>query len=79
MKLGCTQYKKSSRDVPPTWVAKSASWNINDPLVQNFVQYMNGSIFQRNFQIWAKIGSNLRKFVKNQVLLVKIWPKIMPN
>ena len=27
-----TQYKKSYRDVPQIWVAKSASWNINDPL-----------------------------------------------
>ena len=29
---GGTQYKRLYGDVPPTWVAKSASWYINDPL-----------------------------------------------
>ena len=29
---GGTQYKRPYGDVPPTWVAKSASWYINDPL-----------------------------------------------
>ena len=27
-----TQYKRPYGDVPPTWVAKSASWYMNDPL-----------------------------------------------
>ena len=26
------QYKRPYKDVPPTWVAKSASWYMNDPL-----------------------------------------------
>ena len=29
-------------------------------------------------QIWAKIGSNLRKFWEKSVILFKIWPKIEP-
>ena len=29
-------------------------------------------------QIWAKIGSNFRKFWKKLVILFKIWPKIRP-
>ena len=27
-----TQYKRHYGDKPPTWVAKSASWCMNDPL-----------------------------------------------
>ena len=34
--------------------------------------------FSKYSQIWAKIGSNLRKFVKNWVILLKTWPKIGP-
>ena len=30
--LGGTQYKRPYGDVSPTWVAKSASWYLNDPL-----------------------------------------------
>ena len=59
---GGTQYKSAYRDVPQTWVAKSASWFINDPLLQ--------------FGIWMgrffKMFSNLRKFEKNWS---KIVPK----
>ena len=29
---GSTQFKRPYRDVPPTWVAKPASWYMNDPL-----------------------------------------------
>ena len=32
----------------------------------------------RFFKIWAKFGSNLRKFWKKLVILFKIWPKIGP-
>ena len=32
--------------------------------------------FSKFGQIWAKIGSNLRKFWKKLVILFKIWPKI---
>ena len=32
--------------------------------------------FSKSSQIWAKIDSNLRKFWKNQTILLKIWPKI---
>ena len=34
--------------------------------------------FSKVPQIRAKIGSNLRIFWKNQVILLKIWPKIGP-
>ena len=34
--------------------------------------------FSKSGQIWAKIGSNLRKFWKKLVILFKIWPKIGP-
>ena len=34
--------------------------------------------FSKFGQIWAKIGSNLRKFWRNMVILFKIWPKIGP-
>ena len=34
--------------------------------------------FSKFSQIWAKIGSNLRKFWKNRPILLKIWPKIGP-
>ena len=34
--------------------------------------------FSKLGQIWAKIGSNLRKFWKKLVILFKIWPKIGP-
>ena len=34
--------------------------------------------FSKFGQIWAKIGSNLRKFRKKSVILFKIWPKIEP-
>ena len=27
-----TQYRRSYGDVPPTWIAKSVSWYMNDPL-----------------------------------------------
>ena len=35
--------------------------------------------FSKFGQIWAKIGSNLRKFWKKYVILFKIWPKIRPT
>ena len=34
--------------------------------------------FSKFAQIWAKIGSNLRKFWKNRMILLKNWPKIRP-
>ena len=34
--------------------------------------------FSKVPQIWAKIGSNLRKLWKNRVILLKIWLKIGP-
>ena len=35
---GLLNTKKPYRDVPPTWVAKSAFWYMNDPLkMQNLV------------------------------------------
>ena len=34
--------------------------------------------FSKSGQIWAKIGSNLRKFWKKSVISFKIWPKIGP-
>ena len=29
---GSTKYKRPYEDVPPTWVPKSGSWYMNDPL-----------------------------------------------
>ena len=74
---GGTQYKRLCRDVLPTWVAKSASWYMNRPYkMQNLVhEWANFSKFP---QIWVKISSNLRKFWKNWVILLKTWPKIAP-
>ena len=46
------------------------------PLIKCKIWYMNGSIFSKFSQIWAQTGSNLRKCWKNQVILLKIWPKI---
>ena len=34
--------------------------------------------FSKSGQIWAKIGSNLRKFWKKSVISFQIWPKIGP-
>ena len=48
------------------------------PIIKCKIWYMNGSIFSKFGQIWAKIGSNLRKFWKKLVILFKIWPKIGP-
>ena len=63
-----TQYKRPYRDVPQTWVPKSASWFINDPFF--YAKFgMNGLIFT--------IFSNLKKIgKKNQVILVIIWLKL---
>ena len=38
---------------------------------------MNGRFFKIS-QIWAEIGSNLGKFKKNRVIVLKIGPKIWP-
>ena len=70
---GGTQYKRSYGDVLPTWVAKSASWYMNDP-IQNAKFGIWMDWFFKIF--WNLIGSNLRKFWKNPVILLKIWPKI---
>ena len=59
---GRTQYKRSYGDVPQTWVAKSASWYIVPYFIQNLTfEFVD---FQKFSQIWAKNGSNLRKFEK---------------
>ena len=42
--------------------------------MQNFVyEWVD---FSKKHQIWDKIGLNLRKFWKNWVILLKIWPEI---
>ena len=72
---GYAQYKMPYEDVPQKWVAESATWYINDTLIKCKTWYLNGSIFFFNLnlsQIWFKF----RKWWKNQVILVKIWPKI---
>ena len=35
--------------------------------------------FSQFSQIWAKIGSNLRKFLKNRAILLKIWENLVQN
>ena len=67
---GGTQYERPYRDMLPTWVAKSAFWYMNDPLQKYKIWYMNGLIFQN----WLK----LRKFWKNQEILLTIWHKVKP-
>ena len=69
---GVTRYKRPYGDVPPTWVAKSVSWYMNECKIW----YINGLIFSKFSPILAKIGSNVRKFWKNRVILLTIWPKI---
>ena len=39
-----TQYKRPNRDVPPTWVAKLASWYINDPCIMQNLVFLEQSI-----------------------------------
>ena len=67
----------------PTGMCRLHGWR-NQPLgilmtpyeMQNLVyEWVDISKFG---QIWAKIGSNLRKFWKKFVILFKIWPKIRP-
>ena len=53
-------------------VAKSSSWYSNDPPILCKVCYINGSIFI----FFSKICDSNLENLKNQVILVKIWPKI---
>ena len=48
------------------------------PLIKCKIWYMNGLIFQKFPKFEPKLGSNLRKFCKNRVILLKIWLKIGP-
>ena len=48
---GGSQYKRPYGDVPPTWVAKSASWYMNDPFIKCKIWYVNGSVFKNFSQI----------------------------
>ena len=57
---GSSQYKRPYRDVPPTWVAKSTSWYMNDPL-QNA---KFGIWMCQCFQICPNLGQNWLKFNK---------------
>ena len=62
---GGTQYKRPYGNVLQTWIAKSASWYINDPLFYaKFGIWMDR--FSKFSPIWAKIGSNLTKFEKKK-------------
>ena len=73
---GGTQYKRSYRDVPQTWVAKLASWYINDPLFYAKLIWMGGF-----FKMFPNLShQNWLKFKKiwNHVTFVQIWPKIGP-
>ena len=72
---GGTQYKRPYRDVPPTWVAKSASGYMNDPL-----HYAKFGIWMGRFlKMFPNLSQNWLKFKKileNQVILLKIWHKV---
>ena len=52
MRRGGTQYKRHYGDVPPTWVAKSASWYMNESpykmqnLVYEWVDFQNFPKFE---------------------------------
>ena len=59
---GGTQYKRLYGDVPLTWVAKSASWYMNDHLIKCKIQYTYEWIDLSKFpQIWAKTLENFGK------------------
>ena len=63
--------QKNLRECAANMGSKSASWFMNDPLLnakRKKKWYMNGSIF-KNFQ-------KFEPSLKNRVILVKIWPKI---
>ena len=45
------------------------------PLIKCKIWYVNELIFQ-TLPIWAKIGSNLRKFWENLAILLKLGPKL---
>ena len=52
---GGTQYKRPYKDVPPTWVAKSASWSLNDLLFYaKFGKWMG-----KFFNYFLKLKPNL--------------------
>ena len=55
---GGTQYKRPYGDVPPTWVAKSASWYINDPLLDSY--FMQNLVYEWDF--FFKFEPNWFKF-----------------
>ena len=46
------------------------------PFIKCRIWYMNGSIFQNLTKFELKLAQILRKFWKNQVILLKIWSKI---
>ena len=68
---------KDHGDVPLTWVAKSASWYINDSL---FNAKFGTDIWMGQFLSFlstlSQVGLNLRTFEKKSGNLVKIWPKM---
>ena len=91
--LGGTQYKIPYGNVPPTWVAKSASLYMNDTyntLIKSpmkckvwyvnwpiFQNYMNGSIFQSFPKIKPKLAQIKKKMQKSGDF-AQIWRKIDP-
>ena len=66
--LGGTQYKRPYGDVPPTWVAKSTSW------------YMNDSILNENFGIcmdwFFNIFPKFKNILEKSGDFAQIWLKI---
>ena len=64
----------STKDPSPTWVAKSASWYINDPLFHAKFWYKNGSIvqiflkFEPKSKKW-KIKQTKQNKTKNQQVI----------
>ena len=67
-----TQYKRPYENVPPIWVAKSASWYMNDPLWNAEFGVWMGQFFK----IFSNLSQNWPKFKKiwkNQTIWPKIW------
>ena len=72
---GGTQYKRPYGDMPPTWVAKSASWYLNDPLKSaKFGIWMS-----RFFKIFPNLSQNWLKFKKILENIGRFCSKFCPK
>ena len=71
--MGVLSTKDPTGTCRPTWVAKSASWHMNDPLKNAKIGYMNGLIFQKFCQNWLKFKKILEKLGDFAQNLAQNW------